>query len=48
MTAALVLAGCVVVGGSLAAITVCNELNNGAHWWCLLCALLRLLARRIR
>ena len=48
MIAALVLAGFVVASGSLAAIAVCNELNNGAHWWCPLCALLRLLARRIR
>jgi len=46
MTTTLALAG--LVAYALVSAFICVQLNNGAHWWCPLCALLRLLARRIR
>jgi len=46
MTTTLALAG-LVIGYALAAVFVCMELNDGPHWWCPLCAVLRLFAKRL-
>ena len=40
------LLACAALYAFLAAF-VCIELNTGAHWWCPLCCVLRMFARRM-